>query len=154
IWIGGKGGPRQLRLVARHAAGWNSVWRWTPEDFEERVRALRRTCEREGRDPSSVRVSVGLLTLVGEDERDLEARFRALQRWTPGGALDGTSLQDYAKATLTGAPDQCLERLGRFESMGVEEFIVGAASLPFAIFDWSMVELIADALLPTPRTLE
>jgi alkanesulfonate monooxygenase SsuD/methylene tetrahydromethanopterin reductase-like flavin-dependent oxidoreductase (luciferase family) len=30
IWLGGKGGPRLLRLVARYAAGWNSVWRITP----------------------------------------------------------------------------------------------------------------------------
>jgi len=60
IWIGGKGGPRQLRLVARHAAGWNSVWRWTPQDFEDRVEALRRVCDKEGRDPTTARVSLGL----------------------------------------------------------------------------------------------
>ena len=24
VWVGGKGGPRLLRLAARHAAGWNA----------------------------------------------------------------------------------------------------------------------------------
>src|SRR5205807_5527769 len=65
IWIGGKGGDRQFRLVARHAAGWNSVWRWSPANYAERVQALRRIAGAEGRAPDTVRLSVGLYTLVG-----------------------------------------------------------------------------------------
>jgi probable F420-dependent oxidoreductase len=148
IWIGGKGGGRVLRLAARHAAGWNTAWRWTPERYAERVQALHRLCQKEGRDPGTVRLSVGLYTLVGEDERDLVARFRALQQWTPGGALDGELLDDYARDTLTGTPEMCLERLAEFDRSGVEEVIVAAASLPFAVYDWSMVDLIAEALIP------
>jgi hypothetical protein len=37
--------------------------------------------------------------------------------------------------------------------LGVEEVIVSAASLPFAVFDWSMVELIAEAVIPEARRL-
>jgi probable F420-dependent oxidoreductase len=153
IWIGGKGGARQFRLVARHAEGWNSVWRWTPEAFGERVVALRRIAEAEGRDPSTVRVSVGLYGLVGEDERDLAARFRALQAWTPGGGLDGMTLEAYASDSLTGTVEACLRRLAEFVAFGVEEVIISAASLPFAVSDWSMVELIAEALVPEARGL-
>ncbi|MDP9296835.1 MAG: LLM class flavin-dependent oxidoreductase, partial [Actinomycetota bacterium] len=29
LWVGSKGGPRSLRLAARLADGWNTVWRWT-----------------------------------------------------------------------------------------------------------------------------
>jgi probable F420-dependent oxidoreductase len=153
IWIGGKGGPRQFRLVARHGAGWNSVWRWSPEAFGDRVAELRRVAEAEGRDPSTVRVSVGLYALVGENEQDLGARFRALQAWTPGGGIDGVTLQAYASDTLTGTVEACLERLGRFASFGVEEVVVSAATLPFAVYDWSMVELIAERLIPAARGL-
>src|SRR5207253_7763906 len=81
MWIGGKGGDRLLRLVAKHGAGWNSVWKWSPASFAERAYALRMAWAAQGRDPGSARISVGLYTLVGEDERDLVERFRALQRW-------------------------------------------------------------------------
>ena len=153
IWIGGKGGDRLLRLVAKHGAGWNTVWKWTPPNFAERAYALSMAWAAEGREPGSARISVGLYTLVGEDERDLVERFRALQRWTPGGALDGELLDDYARDTLTGTPEACLERLAWFARQGVEEFIVGAGSLPFSVYDWSMVEVIAEAIVPEARSL-
>jgi hypothetical protein len=63
------------------------------------------------------------------------------------------ALEDYAAETLTGTPERCLERLGAFAGHGVEELIVGAASLPFAVFDWSMVELIAESVIPRAREL-
>ena len=153
IWVGGKGGPRLLRLAVRHAAGWNTVWKWTPEAYGERVRELDRLAEVEGRDPTTVRRSVGLYALVGEDERDLAARYRALQEWAPGGALDRTSLEEFGRDTLTGTPEQCLSRLAAFGAFGVEELVVSAASLPFAVFDWSAVELLAEALIAAAHDL-
>jgi len=153
IVVGGKGGPRLLRLIARHADGWNVVWRMTPEDYAPRVASLEAICGEEGRDPSTVRRSVGLLTVVGEDEHDLAARYGALQRWMPGGALDGTPVEEFARDTLTGTPEDCLKRLGRFAELGVEEVVVSAAALPFAVFDWSMLDLFARAVLPEARRL-
>jgi alkanesulfonate monooxygenase SsuD/methylene tetrahydromethanopterin reductase-like flavin-dependent oxidoreductase (luciferase family) len=154
IWIGGKGGDRLLRLVARSAAGWNTVWRWTVEDYRPRAARAREIAERMGRDPATVRLSVGLYTLVGEDGADLRHRYEALQRWTPGGAIDGESLEQWSKPTLTGTVDRCLERLAVFAELGVEEMIVNPASLPFAVFDWSMVELIASEVIPRAHDLE
>jgi alkanesulfonate monooxygenase SsuD/methylene tetrahydromethanopterin reductase-like flavin-dependent oxidoreductase (luciferase family) len=142
-----------LRLVARHATGWNLVWRATPEAHRERVDVLRRMAEDDGRDPNSVRLSIGLYALVGEDERDVASRYEALQKWTPGGALDGEALEDYGAQTLTGTPDQCLDRLAKFAANGVEEVIVAGASLPFAVHDWSMLELIAEQVAPEARRL-
>ncbi|HXF35723.1 MAG TPA: LLM class flavin-dependent oxidoreductase [Actinomycetota bacterium] len=153
IWIGAKGGERALRLAARHADGWNTVWRWTPEAYAERAAVARRICEQEGRDPATFRLTMGLATLVGEDERDVAARFRALQRWAPGGALDGEPLERYAADTLTGPPDRVLERVAAFAALGVEEIIVGAASVPFAVADPGMVELFAEAVIPAARDL-
>jgi len=153
IWIGGKGGDRLLRLVARHGAGWNTVWRWDLSAFAERAYALRMAWASEGRDPASARISIGLYTLVGEDHDDLRRRFRALQKWTPGGALDDVRLEDFAGDTLTGTPEACLERLAWLARQGVDGFIAGAGSLPFSVSDWSMVELIADTILPAARSL-
>ncbi|MBI2237251.1 MAG: LLM class flavin-dependent oxidoreductase [Actinobacteria bacterium] len=151
IWLGAKGGERSLRLAARHADGWNTAWRWSPDGYAERVRAARRICEEEGRDPATLRLSVGLYTLVGEDEGDLVRRFRAMQRWTPGGALDGELLDAYMVDTLTGTPEQALERVRRFAKLGVEEIIVCPASLPFAVPDPSMLEILAEAVMEPAR---
>ena len=79
LWLGGKGGDRLLRLAARHADGWNTVWRWTVEGYAARVRRAREICEGSGRDPATLGLSVGLYTIVGEDEADLARRYRAMQ---------------------------------------------------------------------------
>jgi probable F420-dependent oxidoreductase len=153
LWVGGKGGPRLLRLVAGRADGWNTVWAWDVEAYAKRVRALEEACERAGRDPATVRRTVGLYTLVGEDERDLQDRFRALQRWTPQGALDGATLEQWARDKLVGTPDRVLERLARFAELGVEEVILSAASVPFAVSDGSALDLFAKAVAPAARDL-
>ena len=153
IWVGGKGGRRLLRLVARHAAGWNVVWKATPAWHAERVAALRRACEDAGRDPATVRLSVGLYTLVGEHESDVERRYRALQAWAPGGALDGTTLEEFSRDTLTGTVEQCLDRLRAFAETGVEEFVACVAPVPFAVYDWEGVDLVAERLLPEAHAL-
>lgn len=147
IWVGGKGGDRLLRLVARHASGWNTVWKRTVDSFAERAQELRRTAEAAGRDPDTVRLSLGLYTLMGEDGRDLAFRFGALQQQSPDGALDGVPLEEFARDTLTGTPEACLDKLAAFSRAGAEEFIVGAGPVPFAVADWSMVELIAEVLI-------
>jgi F420-dependent oxidoreductase-like protein len=153
IWLGAKGGDRSLRLAARYADGWNTVWRWTPEAYAERVRRAREACDREGRDPQTLRLSLGLYTVVGEDRDDLVARFRALQRWMPGGSLDRESLESFAKDTLTGTPERVLERLAGFAELGVEEVIVVPAPTPFAMPDPSIVEAFAEAVMPKAREL-
>jgi probable F420-dependent oxidoreductase len=153
IWVGGKGGERLLRLVARHAAGWKTVWRWRFDEYAARVAALESASEAEGRDPASARRSIGLYTLVGEDEHDLHERYRALQIWTPGGALRDVALERYAEDTLTGTVDKCADQLSRYGQLGVEEFIVNAGSVPFSVSDWSMVELLAERLIPKAHEL-
>ncbi len=152
IWVGAKGGDRALRLAARHADGWNTVWRWTPEAYGDRVRRARELCEREGRDPSTLRLSLGLYTVVGEDRPDLLARYAAMQRWVPG-VIDREPLEAFAADTLTGTPEQILQRLARFAELGVEEVIVAPAPLPFALPDPSMLDLLASAVVPRARSL-
>jgi probable F420-dependent oxidoreductase len=146
IWIGAKGGDRALRLVARHADGWNSVWRWTPEAFGGRMRRARELAEEAGRDPSTVRFSVGLYTVVGEDERDLVRRWGELERWMPG-VLAGQSMHEWRADALVGSVEEVRDRVAAFEALGVEEIVVAPAPLPFAIPDPSMVELFAEAVI-------
>jgi probable F420-dependent oxidoreductase len=143
IWLGAKGGPRALRLAARHTDGWNTVWRWTVSDYAERVREARRICEQEGRDPDTLRLSVGLYALVGEDRPDLESRYAAMQRWAPGGAIDAVSLDEWAAGALVGTPEDIRETVAKFAELGVEELIVSLGPLPFSVHDRRAIEAFA-----------
>ena len=153
LWLGGKGGPRLLRLVARRADGWNTVWAWTPESYAERAGALGRLCEQEGRDPRSVKRSVGLYTVVGESQLDVEARWSRIREWVAGGAFAASDLDEWRVDKLVGTPEQVVERLAQFASHGVEEMILSIGPLPFAIADEEMVDLIAERVIPQARAL-
>ena len=89
--------------------------------------------------------------MIGEDDGDLERRYESLQRWTPGAALDGQSLAEFSDGALAGTPERIRERVSEFAAHGVEEIIVSAASLPFAFFDRSMIELFAESVVASAR---
>jgi probable F420-dependent oxidoreductase len=153
LWLGGKGGPTLLRLVARLADGWNTVWAWTPQAYGERAAALDRMCEQEGRDPGSVRRSVGLYTIVGADQRDFDHRWDAVRRSGPEGAMDGVTPEDWGRDKLVGTPDRVLELVGAFAAHGVDELIVGPGFLPFSLPDPEMLDVLGEAILPAARGL-
>jgi alkanesulfonate monooxygenase SsuD/methylene tetrahydromethanopterin reductase-like flavin-dependent oxidoreductase (luciferase family) len=151
IIVGGKGGPKLARVVAEQADGWNVCWRITPDEYRARLETLRSACARAKRKPESVSLSVGLYTLLGMDQNDLQARYEAMQRWTPGGALDGVPLTKHADGALVGTPDEAAARIKEFEALGVDEIIVSVASLPFSVYDDEQLELIARELIPRVR---
>jgi probable F420-dependent oxidoreductase len=62
----GTGGPRMLRLTARFAQEWNT---WgTPETAGEVLQNLLKACEKEDRDPATIRKSVQALVFITPDE--------------------------------------------------------------------------------------
>ena len=147
VWVGGKGGPRLLRLAAEHAAGWNVVWRMSPSAYDEKLGAVRAACERVGRDPATFRLSVGLHMLLGEDDASARAAFARGQAAMPGDALGAETYASWCADTLSGTPDDVLERVAAFEERGVEELIVAPWVLPFAIPEPEQVELFAERVL-------
>lgn len=153
VWVGGKGGPRLQRLVAGHADGWNTVWAWSPEAYASRVGELRETCEREGRDPGSVRLSVGLYLAIGRDERELDAVLARYAERVPGGLPGAGSLEDWRADRLAGTPGEVLERLASFAELGVEEVIVAPAAVPFAVHDEDALALFSEVVVPAGRDL-
>jgi probable F420-dependent oxidoreductase len=147
VWIGGKGGPRSLRSIARYADGWNVVWRVDPTDYETRVASARRAFEDAGRDPSSLRLSVGLYSLVADDEHGARALFERGRASFPGGAMDADTWESWRADTLSGSPDQVADRVGRLRDLGVEEIIVSPWVLPFAVHDPGIVSLLAERVI-------
>jgi alkanesulfonate monooxygenase SsuD/methylene tetrahydromethanopterin reductase-like flavin-dependent oxidoreductase (luciferase family) len=148
IFVGGKG-DRLLRLVAETADGWNTCWVWTPEDYRGRGAVLDRACEAVGRDPASVRRTLGLYALAGESEADLAARYGRMQASAPGGMLDKVSLEEWRIGRLVGTPDQLAEQVAGWASLGVEELIVTAGPLPFSVSGLDDLAVLASALKTT-----
>ncbi|TMK23247.1 MAG: TIGR03560 family F420-dependent LLM class oxidoreductase [Actinobacteria bacterium] len=150
IWIGGKGGPKVMRIVAEAADGWNTVWRWTPEAYAERSRQLDRACDRAGRDPATARRSLGLYTVVGSDERDFADRWERTRRTAP---IDASELrrEDFERDALAGSADDCVARIKEFEALGVEHVVCSFGLIPFMVSDEEQVELFARDVLPRVR---
>lgn len=151
VWVGGKGGPRLLRLAARHADGWNVVWRMTPQDYAGKVDDVAAACEAEDRDPATFRRSIGLYALIAEDEAAAAALWERARTSMPGRALDDESWEDWRADTLSGTPEQVLERIAAFEALGVEELSVSPWVLPFALPEPEMLELIAERVIAPLR---
>jgi alkanesulfonate monooxygenase SsuD/methylene tetrahydromethanopterin reductase-like flavin-dependent oxidoreductase (luciferase family) len=147
MWVGGKGGPRLLRLAARLADGWNAAWRWSPSTYAPRAQAAHEQCERLGRDPSTLRLSVGLYCLLGLDEAGYVAAFERGRAAMPGGAMNGETPGSWRADTLSGTPEQAIERVREFEAIGVEEIIIAPWVLPFAVPEPAHVELFADRVM-------
>jgi alkanesulfonate monooxygenase SsuD/methylene tetrahydromethanopterin reductase-like flavin-dependent oxidoreductase (luciferase family) len=148
LWVGSKGRPKMAQLIAEHADGWNLAWRVRPDAYRDRLAILHERCRAVGRSAESVRLSVGLYCLLARDERDLQARFESLRRWTPGGALADITLAKHSDGALVGTVDACAAQLRELEALGVEEVVLAPASLPFAIYDDEQLALIADELRP------
>ncbi len=79
----GAHGPRMMRIVARHAARWNS--NGTLAEMRDRLALLDEACEKEGRDPASIIRSHLYVPAILPDERpwdsaeafrDFAGRFR------------------------------------------------------------------------------
>jgi probable F420-dependent oxidoreductase len=153
LLVGGKGGPRVLRAAARLADGWNAVWRWTPEAYADRASAARAACESAGRDPSTFRLSLGLFTVVGQDEADLRRRYELMAERLPAGVGAATPLETLRRECLAGTPEQLIERMAAFAATGVTELVVSPAPVWFAMPDPAMLDLFAEAVLPGLRDL-
>jgi alkanesulfonate monooxygenase SsuD/methylene tetrahydromethanopterin reductase-like flavin-dependent oxidoreductase (luciferase family) len=63
IWIGARQ-PRMLRMVARYADAYNSVWHRDPAVAIERYANLEAACREVGRDPATIQRTAGTVVLV------------------------------------------------------------------------------------------
>ena len=115
IWIGGAGERRTLRLVAKYADGWNVAYVST-EEFGRLSRKLDEWCEREGRDPATVRrganLSFNLCSDAAEAER-IESGLR--KQWGPEG------FARISGGSLMGTPDTAAERVLAYIDSGADD---------------------------------
>jgi probable F420-dependent oxidoreductase len=150
IWVGGKG-DLLIATAARTADGWNYSWLGDEDTYRARVRTADDACEAAGRDPSSLRRSVGAYVLVGRDDADLRHRFDRLRQRTPIGVLTAVSFDEFRTRGVVGTVDEVADRLGRLGEMRVEDVVVSAGALPFQVADEDDVELLGTEVAPALR---
>ncbi|HEX5928023.1 MAG TPA: LLM class flavin-dependent oxidoreductase [Solirubrobacterales bacterium] len=112
--LGGKGGPRSLRLAARYADEYNTVMA-TAEEIAEVRRRLDEACEAEGRDPASLPLSMMTGWLVAADREELRERAGRLSEWKGGDGDGDAFLADLRKGTVHGTVPEALEQLNALE---------------------------------------
>ena len=122
--LGGHGGPRALRLASLWADEYNLTFEGRPDRCREVRDRLSKECERAGRDPGAVRLSLMTFTMVGSDRAELERRAARLlersgEKGDPGAYLDGLPPD-----RLRGTPEQLLESLAELAKAGVERIMM------------------------------
>lgn len=66
IWVGASG-PRMLDIAGRYADGWWPAGAWDPQDYADKLKALRTSAERAGRDPMAIVPAYIQICLIGDD---------------------------------------------------------------------------------------
>jgi len=116
--LGGRGGPRSLRLAARYADEYNTVMA-TPEEVADIRRRLDQACEAEERDPASLPLSMMTGWLVGADRDELVDRASRLSEWKGEGGDGEAFIADLRESTILGTVEEALEQLRELEQAGL-----------------------------------
>ncbi|HEY6729736.1 MAG TPA: TIGR03560 family F420-dependent LLM class oxidoreductase [Solirubrobacterales bacterium] len=116
--LGAKGGPRSLRFGARYADEYNTVMA-TAEEIADLRERLNEACEKEGRDPATLPLSMMTGWLVGADRAELLDRASRLSEWK-GGDGDGEALiADLRESTILGTAEEAIAQLRELEEAGL-----------------------------------
>jgi F420-dependent oxidoreductase-like protein len=116
--LGGRGGPRSLRLAARYADEYNTVMASTEEVADIR-RRLDEACEAEGRDPANLPLSMMTGWLIGADRDELLDRASRLSQWKGQGDDGEAFIAGLRESTILGTVDEALEQLRELEQAGL-----------------------------------
>jgi len=116
--LGGKGGPRSLRLAAALADEYNTTTSTAAEVADVRKR-LDQACEAADRDPATLPLSMMTGWLVGSDREDLRDRAARLAHWKGEGEDGDAFLAGIRESTIVGTVPEAIERLQELEQSGL-----------------------------------
>ncbi len=102
----GTASPRMLRLTAKWADEWNT---WgDPTTIATVTATFREACEKEGRDPSTIRRSAQAMVFTSEDPE----RLAKLRERAPAGR------------SLVGGVSELVDLVGQYRELGVDELAI------------------------------
>ena len=129
LLIGGAGEKYTLPVVARHADWWNDLMR-PPGDQQRKLDSLRRHCETEGRDFSSIRKTISIRLYLDRSHK------KALE-------MAGDKINS-AQPPVAGDPSAVREQLARLGEMG---FDFGIMTFP-RFQELDDMKLFVDEVMP------
>ncbi|WP_173924363.1 LLM class F420-dependent oxidoreductase [Agromyces sp. Marseille-P2726] len=136
IIVGGAGPKRTPEIAARFASEFNIGFR--SEDTVARTfDGVRRACDAMDRDPSDLRRSVALTTVVASDDATYLRRLEAI----------GADPDTFAEVSIAGTPDSAIEKILRLRELGADRVYLQLIDLR----DLEHLELIAAEVLPHIR---
>jgi F420-dependent oxidoreductase-like protein len=114
----GTSGLRMMRLAARYADEWNS---WgTPATLRAKLDSLAAACDREGRDPFTIRRSTQALFFLVDDDATAD---RTAGR-TSDRTVDKIRSSVPADRALVGSAAFLADQIGAYQALGIDEVIV------------------------------
>jgi F420-dependent oxidoreductase-like protein len=133
IIVGGNGPRRTPAIAARHATEFNIGFRGE-DRIAETFEGVRRACEAIGRDPSTLRTSVALPTVVATNDAEYLRRLAAID----------ADPDTFAEVNVAGSPEAAIEKLERLRELGADRVYLQLVD----VRDLDHLELIAAEVLP------
>lgn len=134
IIVGGNGARRTPAIAARYASEFNIGFRGE-QRIAETFEGVRRACDAIGRDPSTLRTSVALPTVVATSDADYRRRLAAID----------ADPDTFAEVNVAGSPEAAVEKLIRLRDLGADRVYLQLVD----VRDLDHLELIAREVLPS-----
>jgi len=141
--VGGSAKPGTVGPAVRFADEYNTIFA-PPKVCGERRRILDEACERAGRDPASLRLSLMTACVVGSNEAELRVRAERVQARMGQTGDAGELLAANRDSWIAGTVEQVVDRLGELADAGVERVMLQH----LAHEDLDMVALIGAEIVP------
>jgi F420-dependent oxidoreductase-like protein len=133
VLIGGHGARRTPELAARYADEFNVPF-GTEDDTRRQFARVREACERQDRDPGTMRWSNALVVCVGADEAEVERRAEAI----------GREPSELRENGVAGTPEEAVETIRRYGDLGAQRIYLQFLDLK----DLDHLRLVAAEVMP------
>jgi F420-dependent oxidoreductase-like protein len=136
VIVGGSGPKRTPMLAARYADEFNTSF-VRPEHAAQLFAAGQVACEREGRDPATLRLSSAVTVVCGVDDAEIARRAAAI----------GRQVDELRRNNACGTPAEVIDRLAEWGEAGATTIYAQMVDMT----DLDHVRLVGEEVLPKLR---